>query len=212
MKSSSDQALYSDILALPNGCLCCNIKSSSVMAIENLIERSDGNFDYILLEATGVADPGNIASMFWLDKGLGSRIALDGIITVIDAKHILSSLEEVHNQADVEPQQHGLTTAHLQISHADVMLLNKIDLVESGELRKITDRLKSINSMSPILQTSYCRINLDSLLDLKAFESVNWTEKATIDSSHAHLDPQLSTLAIHVPILDEIGRQNLDEW
>ena len=80
-------------IPLQNGCICCSVKDSGVAALESLVERQK-NFDYILLETTGVADPGNIAPMFWMDEGLGSSIYLDGIVTVVDAKNILKSLDD----------------------------------------------------------------------------------------------------------------------
>ncbi|KAL9062154.1 MAG: hypothetical protein Q9157_009178, partial [Trypethelium eluteriae] len=80
-------------LELANGCICCSVKDSGVNAIEALMDRR-GTFDYILLETTGLADPGNIAPLFWVDEGLGSSIYLDGIVTLVDAKNILTSLDE----------------------------------------------------------------------------------------------------------------------
>uniref|UniRef100_A0A665WT67 COBW domain containing n=1 Tax=Echeneis naucrates TaxID=173247 RepID=A0A665WT67_ECHNA len=78
--------LYEEWLELRNGCLCCSVKDNGFKAIENLMEKK-GKFDYILLETTGLADPGAVASMFWVDSELGSDIYLDGIVTVIDAKY-----------------------------------------------------------------------------------------------------------------------------
>uniref|UniRef100_A0A8C9VAC8 COBW domain containing n=1 Tax=Scleropages formosus TaxID=113540 RepID=A0A8C9VAC8_SCLFO len=78
--------LYEEWLELRNGCLCCSVKDNGLKAIENLMAKK-GKFDYILLETTGLADPGAVASMFWVDAELGSEIYLDGIITVIDAKY-----------------------------------------------------------------------------------------------------------------------------
>ncbi|KAL1462260.1 hypothetical protein WDU94_014109 [Cyamophila willieti] len=80
--------LYEEWLELKNGCLCCSVKDNGVKAIENLMLKR-GKFDYILLETTGLADPGPIAKVFWLDKELGSDIYLDGIVTVVDSNHIL---------------------------------------------------------------------------------------------------------------------------
>uniref|UniRef100_A0A672RM21 COBW domain containing n=1 Tax=Sinocyclocheilus grahami TaxID=75366 RepID=A0A672RM21_SINGR len=78
--------LYEEWLELRNGCLCCSVKDNGLKAIENLMEKK-GKFDYILLETTGLADPGAVASMFWVDAELGSDVYLDGIVTVIDAKY-----------------------------------------------------------------------------------------------------------------------------
>ncbi|XP_075583041.1 zinc-regulated GTPase metalloprotein activator 1A-like isoform X9 [Pelecanus crispus] len=85
--------LYEEWLELRNGCLCCSVKDNGVKAIENLMQRR-GKFDYILLETTGLADPGAVASMFWVDSELGSDIYLDGIVSVVDAKHGLQHLTE----------------------------------------------------------------------------------------------------------------------
>uniref|UniRef100_A0A8C2SPU7 COBW domain-containing protein 1-like n=1 Tax=Coturnix japonica TaxID=93934 RepID=A0A8C2SPU7_COTJA len=78
--------LYEEWLELRNGCLCCSVKDNGVKAIENLMQKR-GKFDYILLETTGLADPGAVASMFWVDSELGSEIYLDGIVSVVYAKH-----------------------------------------------------------------------------------------------------------------------------
>jgi G3E family GTPase len=137
---NQDERQTEEWIPLANGCLCCSIKDSGVAALEALVERQkDKKFDYILLETTGVADPGNIAPMFWMDEGMGSSIYLDGIVTVADAKNILKSLdeptqEELPNEAD---HAHGagplMSVAHLQISHADIILLNKTDLVSQEQ-------------------------------------------------------------------------------
>uniref|UniRef100_A0A8C9CTX1 Uncharacterized protein n=1 Tax=Phocoena sinus TaxID=42100 RepID=A0A8C9CTX1_PHOSS len=90
---SQDGELYEEWLELRNGCLCCSVKDSGLKAIENLMQKK-GKFDYILLETTGLADPGAVASMFWVDAELGVDIYLDGIITVVDAKYGLNHLAE----------------------------------------------------------------------------------------------------------------------
>merc|ERR1712168_96453 len=94
--------LYEEWLELRNGCLCCSVKDNGVKAIELLMKKR-GKFDYILLETTGLADPGPIASIFWLDKELGSDIYLDGIVTVADSKYgpqqLLEAIEEEKTSA-----------------------------------------------------------------------------------------------------------------
>jgi G3E family GTPase len=153
------------------------------------MEKS-GAFDYILLETTGLADPGNLAPLFWVDEGLGSSIYLDGIVTLVDAKNILRSLDEHPKEDDHHDDQHGplLTTAHLQISHADVVVINKADLVSTDELETVRDRLKGINGLARIHVTQQGRVpHLDGfLLDLHAYDDVGDLDSAA--KGHSHID------------------------
>ncbi len=152
-----------------------------------------GKFDYILLETTGLADPGNIAPMFWMDDGLGSTIYLDGIVTLVDAKNILRSLDdpagrvEGHEDSD---DDHGpvMTTAHVQISHADVIIVNKSDLVSEGELQTVRDRIESINGLARVFVTTQSAVpELEGfLLDLHAYDRVDELDRPGL--GHSHLD------------------------
>jgi G3E family GTPase len=159
-----------------------------------------GKFDYILLETTGLADPGNIAPLFWLDDGLGSTIFLDGIVTLVDAKNVLKSLDEGYGDENAKEiveheghDEHGplLTTAHLQISHADVILVNKSDLVSEEELRKVVERVRSINGLARIEVTTRSRVpQLEGLLlDLHAYDEVKDADLKFAEKGHSHLDP-----------------------
>lgn len=152
-----------------------------------------GKFDYILLETTGLADPGNLAPLFWLDDGVGSTIYLDGIVTLVDAKNILRSLDdpagkvEGHEQSD----DHGpvMTTAHVQISHADVIVINKSDLVSEEELREVRDRIESINELAKVHVTNQSVVpQLEGfLLDLNAYANIQELDQT--GKGHSHLDP-----------------------
>ena len=179
-------------------------RDSGVNAIESLMERQ-GAFDYILLETTGLADPGAIAPLFWVDDGLGSSIYLDGIVTLVDAKNVLDILDEkmeTPRSLDDAPSQehaHGphLTTAHLQISHADVIILNKSDTISPENLEVIKARLQGINSLARLHITQYSQIpELESvLLDIHAYDGVelpNFDEKG-----HSHLDPVSTPCSIY---------------
>lgn len=153
-----------------------------------------GAFDYILLETTGLADPGNLAPLFWLDEGLGSTIYLDGIVTLVDAKNILKSLDEpVEETVQLEEHEdhHGpvLTTAHLQISHADVIVINKSDLVTEAELATVRERVQSINGLARIHVTQQGQVpHLEGvLLDLHAYDAVGALHVSS--KGHSHLDP-----------------------
>ncbi|CAO1603726.1 hypothetical protein XANCAGTX0491_007305 [Xanthoria calcicola] len=216
MTISQEGSQVEEWLELANGCLCCSIKDTGVAAIESLITRR-GTFDYIMLETSGLADPGNLAPLFWVDDGLGSSIYLDGIVTLVDAKNILLSLDEPaapENIVEQEPSHKGphLTTAHLQISHADVVIINKCDVVDHEQLEKVKARVKSINGLAKIHETRFGEIpQLEGvLLDLHAYDRV---EVGKVESKgHSHLDPNISTLTIQVPLLRPNQRDGLESW
>ena len=166
-------------------------RDSGVNAIESLMERR-GAFDYILLETTGLADPGNIAPIFWVDDGLGSSIYLDGIVTLVDAKNVLLSLDEqpVETTATATQQsKHHATAAHMQISHADVVILNKSDTVSKEQLAKVHTRIRAINGLAAIQVTHYSQVHkLEGvILDLHAYDAVGSMDLA--DKGHSHIDP-----------------------
>ncbi|KAI9714633.1 MAG: hypothetical protein M1812_006298 [Candelaria pacifica] len=200
-------------LDLANGCICCSVKDSGVNAIESLMERR-GAFDYILLETTGLADPGNIAPLFWVDEGLGSTIYLDGIVTLVDAKNILLSLDEKPAENAESHEGHhasALSTSHLQISHADVLVINKADLVSDTHLETVKQRLQAINGLAKVHVTRHGRVpTLDGLLlDLHAYDNVDSLEVA---ATHSHIDPTMSTISVPVPVLDPTAIASLDAW
>ena len=220
--SNSTETKPPPFVPLANGCICCSAKDVGVAAIENLMEAG-GLFDYILLETTGLADPGNLAPTFWLDDGLGSTIFLDGIVTLVDAKNVLKSLDEGHGDGEEEvekrKQEHGhdhegplLTTAHLQISHADVILVNKTDLVTSEELEKVVERIRSINGLARIKTTTKSEVpQLEGfLLDINAYADVTADDLTFASKGHSHLDPTITTSTISFPALDPKQVDNFD--
>jgi G3E family GTPase len=171
-------------------------RDQGVNAIESLMDKK-GAFDYILLETTGLADPGNLAPLFWVDEGLGSSIYLDGIVTLIDAKNILKCLDEpaqdtIPTEEHEEHDGHSgplLTTAHLQISHADVVVINKSDLVSEVELKAVQERVQAINGLAKLHVTEQGQVpQLEGfLLDLHAYDNVGTLDVGT--KGHSHLDP-----------------------
>ncbi|KAK6828017.1 CobW/HypB/UreG- nucleotide-binding domain-containing protein [Apiospora arundinis] len=202
-------------LEVGNGCICCSVKDSGVNAIESLMEKK-GAFDYILLETTGLADPGNLAPLFWVDDGLGSTIYLDGIVTLVDAKNILKSLDDPTGKVEGHDDHEGhgplMTTAHVQISHADVIVINKSDLVDDAGLNQVKDRIQAINGLAKIHVTKQGVIpELEGfLLDLHAYDNVDNLDTAA--KGHSHLDPTISTVAITVPALLPEQLSKVDSW
>jgi G3E family GTPase len=190
------------------------------------MERN-GAFDYILLETTGLADPGNIAPVFWVDEGLGSTIYLDGIVTLVDAANLVRSLDEPVGEEAVEDEDDGghehahgspqLSIAHLQISHADVIILNKTDLVTPSELAAVEARVRSINSLATIVQTTQSRVPAleGSVLDLHAYDRVQEQDldAAFASKGHSHLDSAIGTLTVKIGgEIGEEGLRGLDGW
>ena len=191
-----------------------------------------GAFDYILLETTGLADPGNLAPLFWVDEGLGSTIYLDGIVTLIDAKNIMRSLDEPESEAAEPTQptqsalsgesqtsqhQHAgphLSTAHLQISHADIIVINKSDLVSPEHLKAVEQRIRSINGLAKIQTTQHSKVpQLEGvLLDLHAYDNVDAATLNFAAKGHSHLDPAIGTVALTIPRLEESQLGKLETW
>ncbi|KAK6439304.1 hypothetical protein LTR95_004485 [Oleoguttula sp. CCFEE 5521] len=217
---SQNSTQVSEWLNLANGCICCSVKDTGVAALESLMERR-GAFDYILLETTGLADPGNIAPIFWLDEGVGSSIYLDGIVTMIDAKNLLRELdapvgaeEVVDEHPDHDHAGPKLSVAHLQISHADVVIINKTDLVSPAELKAVEERVRSINSLAKVHKTTHGIVpSLSGLvLDLAAYTSVIAESLDFAAKGHSHLDPSIGILTVTLPPLDDAGLKALDGW
>ncbi|PWY73556.1 cobW-domain-containing protein [Aspergillus heteromorphus CBS 117.55] len=205
-----------------NGCICCSVKDTGVMAIESLMERR-GTFDYILLETTGLADPGNIAPVFWVDDNLGSSIYLDGIVTLVDAKNILRLLDEPTPEETVSSHDSGhdhdhaysgpvLSMAHMQISHADVIVLNKADLVTEEQLALVRDRVVAINSAAKIHVTDHSKTpEIEGVvLDLHAYDHLDSLEFA--EKGHSHIDSAISTLSITTPPIHPSQVSLVDTW
>ncbi|XP_041089521.1 COBW domain-containing protein 1-like isoform X1 [Polyodon spathula] len=187
--------LYEEWLELRNGCLCCSVKDNGLKAIENLMQKK-GKFDYILLETTGLADPGAVASMFWVDAELGSDIYLDGIVTVIDAKYGMQHLTEVKPDGLINE-------AERQVALADLAIINKTDLVEEEVLNQLKEVVRSINGLVRIEETQKSRVDLSSVLDLHAFDSKNGAslqEKLHhVKTTLPHLDKSIITVTFEVP-------------
>lgn len=197
MSVGSDGELFEEWLELRNGCLCCSVKDNGVKAIENLMLKK-GKFDYILLETTGLADPGPIASIFWLDDELCSDIFLDGIVTVIDAKYCSKYL------TDKKPDG-SVNECTRQIALADVILVNKTDLVTEGELDILTTQIRSINTFAKMRRTSHANTNLDDILDLNAYGDLTpssieatFKDRGFLTTDSHIIDKSVTTITLEV--------------
>ncbi|XP_072157745.1 zinc-regulated GTPase metalloprotein activator 1 isoform X2 [Bemisia tabaci] len=162
-----------------------------------------GKFDYILLETTGLADPGPIATMFWLDDNLGADIYLDGIVTVVDGKNGLLQLDEECDE-DVENGKPGTNIATRQVALADLILLNKKDLADPKDYLEVKNRIRAINGSANIVETEKSRIDLNAILDLKAYSQPSSQRISAVLSQveaigdQPHLSKDVTTITIEV--------------
>ncbi|MEO8668153.1 MAG: GTP-binding protein [Bauldia sp.] len=145
-----------EVFEMNNGCVCCTVRGDLIRVVEGLMKRP-GGFDGILVETTGLADPVPVAQTFFMDEEVKARSKLDAVVTVADAKNLLARLADSHE-------------AEEQIAFADVILLNKADLVSKDELAVVERRIRGINPHALIHRTERCAIPLDRVLDRGAFD------------------------------------------
>lgn len=209
MSIGQDGALYEEWLELRNGCLCCSVKDNGVKAIEDLMSKK-GKFDYILLETTGLADPGPIASIFWLDEELCSDIYLDGIVVMVDAKYCKKHLHEVKPDGSINEAQR-------QIALADVIIINKTDLVSPDEIESLTQELRSINSFAKLHKTTQSKVDLNLILDINVYGGHGSASMEVLfgqrgyNTSDVHkIDKSVTTITVQIE--GDVDRLRLDDF
>jgi len=155
-----------EIIEMMNGCICCTVRQDLVVVLEKLASRVKAGtlkLDAIVIETTGVADPAPVAQTFFVDDVVKEFARLDGIVTLVDAKHIEQHLDE-------EKAEGVENEAVEQVAFADRLLLNKTDLVEEADLERVETRLRAINSFAPLLRCQQSKVSVDSVLDIKGFD------------------------------------------
>jgi len=167
------------IVEMNNGCICCTVRGDLIVALSSLAKKREAgelNFDRVVIETTGLANPGPVAQTFFIDEEVGTHYMLDAVVTVVDARHAMQQLDQ-HEEAQ------------RQVGFADKLLLSKTDLVTPAELDELVRRLKRINPRAPISTSDFGRASIAEVMDLKGF---NLNEKL-------ELDPEfLATEADHV--------------
>ncbi|NJM65251.1 MAG: GTP-binding protein [Acaryochloris sp. RU_4_1] len=144
-----------EIFEMNNGCICCTVRGDLIRIIGNLMRRRD-KFDHLVIETTGLADPAPVIQTFFVDEDMQAQLNLDAVVTVVDAKRI-----HQHWEAD-EAQE--------QIAFADVILLNKTDLVSEANLKTLENRIRAMNAMAKIYRTQDAAVAMDSILGVSAFD------------------------------------------
>lgn len=163
-----------EVFEMNNGCICCTVRGDLIRIIGGLLKRK-GAFDAILIETTGLADPSPVAQTFFVDEDVRAKTNLDAIVTVADAKHLLQQLDDSHE-------------AEEQIAFADVILLNKMDLVGADELAAVEKRIRAINPYANLHKVERSQVALDQILGRNAFDldRILAVEPDFLDEGHAH--------------------------
>jgi G3E family GTPase len=139
-----------EIFEMNNGCICCTVRGDLIRIIGNLLKRRH-KFDHLVIETTGLADPAPVIQTFFMDEDMQEKLSLDAVITVVDAKHIWQ-----HWDSDE--------------AFADVILLNKTDLVTETELAELEERIRDMNLLGSVYRTRNAELPMDALLGLQAFD------------------------------------------
>ena len=145
-----------EVFEMNNGCVCCTVRGDLIRVLSGLMKRK-GGFDAIIVETTGLADPGPVAQTFFMDEDVAARTRLDSVTALVDAKHVMQRLDDSHE-------------AREQVAFADQILLNKTDLVDEADLAAIEARLRGLNPLAPIRRTERARIALDQILGQNSFD------------------------------------------
>jgi G3E family GTPase len=145
-----------EVFEMNNGCICCTVRGDLIRIISGLMKRK-GGFDGIIVETTGLADPAPVAQTFFVDEDVKARTTLDAVVTVVDAKHLPLRLADTKEAAE-------------QIAFADVIVLNKLDLVSQAERIAVEQAIRALNPYARLVKTTRCEAPLDTILGLAAFD------------------------------------------
>lgn len=162
-----------EVIEMNNGCICCTVRSDLIESFNRLLGEDGQAFDRIIIETTGLADPGPVIQTFFLDERSMSALKLDAVITVVDAANV-----DYHWESD-ELQE--------QIAFANVLLLNKSELCSEEDLKRIHNRIRRYNPLAWICETSHCSVGLDRIMDIGAFDL----------QSALSIDPELLSETAH---------------
>ncbi|HEX2565384.1 MAG TPA: GTP-binding protein [Burkholderiales bacterium] len=165
------------IVEMNNGCICCTVRGDLIRILGELKEKRDSGalkFDRVVIETTGMADPGPVAQTFFTDEEIGNYFLLDSILTIVDAKHAPKQLDEFHE-------------AQEQVGFADRILMSKTDLVSESEVENLSQRLKRMNPRAPIKKVHFGNAPLAEVLDIRGFNL----------NAILELDPQFLTDIAH---------------
>ncbi|MFL6658502.1 MAG: CobW family GTP-binding protein [Massilia sp.] len=173
------------IVEMNNGCICCTVRGDLIVALSNLTAKREAgelDFDHLVIETTGLANPGPVAQTFFVDEEVGAHYLLDAVITVVDARHAMAQLDE-HEEAQ------------RQIGFADRLLISKTDLVDGAALAALRARLQRINPRAPISQINFGQVAIAEVLDIRGF---NLNDKLDLDPAFLQAEEEQAHAHHHV--------------
>jgi G3E family GTPase len=186
-----------EIFEMNNGCICCTVRGDLIRIIGNLMKRRD-KFDHLVIETTGLADPAPVIQTFFMDEDVRSQTFLDSVVTVVDAKHI-----DQHWESE-EVQE--------QIAFADVILLNKTDLVSTQALENLKQKIQSMNVMAKLYPTYDANIEIDQILGIEAFSLDHALEidpEILGEDAHQHDETVISVTIVES---GDLNGEKLNNW
>lgn len=163
-----------EILEMNNGCICCTVRGDLIRIIGNLLEKQE-KFDHLVIETTGLADPAPVIQSFFVDEVMHSETELDAVVTVVDVKHIW--------------EHWGSSEVQEQIAFADVILLNKTDLVLPEQIDILEQQIRTVNVVAKLYRTQNCELAIDSVLGVKAFDlrnALSIDPESLSENAHEH--------------------------
>ncbi|XP_074382527.1 uncharacterized protein LOC141724325 isoform X2 [Apium graveolens] len=178
---ASHSSSNEDILMVNNGCLCCTVRGDLVKMLLELVKTRRDKFDHIVIETTGLAKPGPVIETFCTDDLVSRHVKLDGVVTLVDSKHVLKHLNEVKPRFVVNE-------AEEQIAYADRIIVNKTDLVTDSELEVLTKRIKHINGMAEIKLAKFGCVDMDFVLGVGGYDldRINSLVQGDDHATHRH--------------------------
>lgn len=194
-----------ELIEVINGCVCCTVRGDLVQVLKKLWDRNE-KFDGVIIETTGLADPAPVAQTFFVEPEVAENYRLDGIITVVDAKHILQHLKE--------EKPEGVENESVeQVAFADRILLNKCDLVDLETINEVEKAIKAINKNAEVVPSMHCKVDPKTLLKIGAFDVDRVVEMdpefLNTDGDHEHDN---SVSSVSVKFEGELNFQQLKKW
>ena len=174
-----------DIFEMSNGCICCSIRGDLIETLNRLLEKQN-DFDHIIIESTGLASSGPLAQAFLIEDDLSKSLVLDGIITLVDSKHIHNNL----NEQEVVWEQ---------IAFSNIILLNKTDLVSKKELTDLEKKVRQINPTAKVFHTTHAGVDLDQILNIGGFDIENVLDIDSFSPHHHEPGKEISSVSLAFP-------------